>query len=164
MVRDATFSDVPALSKLLERAYRKSKYADRTGLHTKSVEQLFLGLVSGQRQNGPQASYLRVATKQDKVVGFLAGTLGRVYNVGEKLVASDVFFISEGSYPKDLEALIDGYVEWASANPKVIEIGLSWSDAVRDGAALAKLYKRKGFTLVGEQYELRTDVAMEKAA
>lgn len=167
MIRDARFSDIPALTKLLRWAHRTSKYATRTQLHDKSIEELLLGLIAGQKQNGPGATYLKVICHDEtgEVVGFMAGMLNRVYNIATKLAASDLFLINtNGAYRADMLGLIDGYVEWAKSNPKVIEIGLSWSDAITDGQSLARLYRRKGFKLVGEQYELRTDDALEEAA
>jgi thiamine kinase-like enzyme len=123
-----------------------------------------MAMVAGQRQNGPQASFVKVIEKGDEVVGFIAGVLNRVYNIGEKLCASDVFLVNEGKSLKDTLQLIDLYIEWARSNPKVIEVGLSWSDALPNARDIASIYRRKGAHLVGEQYEIRLDVGAERAA
>ena len=165
MMRNAKYADVPALAAMLGEVQAKSKYAFRAGIHTRSVEDLLISAVAGQNHRGPGGSFLQVVERDDKIVAFMVGSLGRVYNILDRLVASDIFLISESDKPVDIIRLIDAYVAWAASNPKVIEIGLSWSDAVADdGHVLAKLYKRKGFRLVGEQYELRTDNAKREAA
>jgi hypothetical protein len=163
MIRPATFTDIPAMTELLRSAHKRSKYAGRTGLNEKAMEQLFVAMVAAQNQNGPQASFCVVAEKGEKVTGFMCGALNRIYNVGEKLGASDLFLINDGRNSRDTLAMIDAYIEWAQRNPKVIEIGLSWSDAVHEGG-IAEVYKRKGFSLIGEQYSLRLDQSKREAA
>lgn len=166
MIRPAKFSDIPALKKLLRATHRASKYALRMELHDKAMEDMLMALVAGQNQHGPGATYLAVIEASgSEVVGFMAGSLNRVYGIGDKLVATDNFLITNHrAKTSDFLKLIDGYTAWAKANPKVIEIGLSWTDAMHRGEALARLYQRKGFSLVGEQYELRLDLDLEEAA
>ena len=164
MIREAKFTDTPAIAKLMRAAHMKGKYAERSGINEKALDGLIVAMIAGHGQSGPQASHVMVIEKGGEVVGFMAGVLNRVYNIGDKLVASDVFLVNEGNSIGDTLKLIDDYVQWATSNPKVIEVGLSWTNANAGGDVLAKLYKRKGFTLVGEQYELRADVSQEVAA
>lgn len=165
MIRDALFSDIPALMGLMRASHARSKYAGLgVSLVEKAMDQMFMGLVAGQKQNGPQASFLQVVNRDGKVVGFMAGSLNRIYNVGDKLGANDVFLINEGRHLKDALQLIDNYIAWARSNPKVIEIGLSWSDAIPHAKSIADIYRSKGATLVGEQFEIRVDIPFEVAA
>lgn len=157
MIRDAKFADIPAMAELLERSHRRSKYNGRMGLSAKAVDQLFTGAIAGQKQNGPGASFVQVAEEDGKVVGFMVGVLNRIYNVGDKLAASDVFLINEGRNFNGFK-MLDNYVSWAESNPKVIEIGLSWSDAIPSAKDIASVYRRKGFTLTGEQFTLCPDL------
>lgn len=164
MIREATLRDGPAIERLLRETHDRSKYSTRAKMNDRALTMLVTAMIAGQHQNGPQATYVVVSEKCGKVVGFMMGVLNRVYNVLDRLVANDVFLINEGASVADTQRMIDGYIEWARSNPKVIEIGLSWSDAVKGGDVIAKIYQRKGFKLVGEQYELRIDVAERKAA
>ncbi len=164
MIRPAKFADTPDIEGLIRNTHSRSKYASRMAMHEKSLNSLVMGLIAGQNQNGPQASFIHVSERDGKVVGFMAGSLTRVYNVGDRFVASDVFLINEGASGSDTLRMIDAYIEWASSNPKVIEVGLSWSDAVPGSAKIRDLYRRKGFTRVGEMYELRIDVEREQEA
>jgi hypothetical protein len=164
VIRPAKFIDIPALEKILHSTHARSKYAGRTGINQKALEQLLTGLVAGQNQNGPGATFMVVSEQGGEIVGFMAASLNRIYSIGEKLCASDIFLISEASNRADTNKMIDAYIEWASANPKVIEIGLSWSDTVSRGELAKNFYTRRGFTLSGETYTLKRDIAMRKAA
>jgi hypothetical protein len=164
MIRAAKFADTPAIERLLRDAHRRSKYLGRTGINDKALNDMVMGLIAGQNQKGPQATYMVVAETNDgSIVGFMAGSLNRAYNFLDGLVANDVFLINEGS-PMSARRMVDGYLNWAKSNPKVIEIGLSWSDALIGGEAAAKLYKMLGAKMVGEQYEIRLDVEQKVAA
>ncbi len=164
MIRAGTFTDIPALAKLVRASHERSKYAGRTGINDKALETMLMGLVAGQNQSGPQSTHVSVYEKAGEVTGFVAGSLSRVYSIGEKLVASDHFLINEKASLTTTMRLLDAYIDWARNNPKVIEIGLSWSDALPGAEAVAQLYKRKGFHKVGEQFEIRLDLAAEKEA
>lgn len=164
MIRDAIFVDIPPLMALLRSSHERSKYAGRVKLVEKAMEQLLVGLVAGQRQHGPQSSFIQVVEHDEKIVGFMAGSLNRVYNIGDKLCAADLFLVNEGKNLKDTLALIDGYIKWAKSNPKVIEIGLSWSDALPNAEDIANIYRRKGAHRVGEQFEIPLDLENEAAA
>ena len=157
MMRDARFSDIPALATLLKWSHERSKYALRSGVSDKAIEQSLMACVATINQNGPGASFLKVIEKDGEVVSFMAGTLSRIYGIGTRLCASDLFLISKNKSLKDTLALIDAYISWAKSNPKVIEIGLSWSDALPRGEEIANIYKRKGARLVGAQYCIDAD-------
>lgn len=164
MIRPAKFADAPALERLIRSQHAQSKYAHRCGINDKALSQLVLGLVAGMTQNGPQATHLSVSVEDGKVVGFIAGTLSRIYNIGDKLAASDLFLVNEGRATASLK-LVDGYIAWARANPKVLEIGLSWTDALPGAERIAALAARKGFTRTGEIFAMQLDTpAMREAA
>lgn len=164
MIRPATFSDIPAMAKLVHNSHARSKYAPRTDINAKALEQLLMGLVAGQNQNGPGATHITVCERQGKVTGFMAGAINRIYNIGEKLSASDLFLINDANNVGDTMKLIDDYIDWAHSNPKVIEVGLSWTDATNSGHVIRKLYKRKGFRMAGEQFVIETDQTEARAA
>jgi len=160
MIREAKFADTPAIERLLRRVHAKSKYAAMTMLNEKALNNTVMGMIAGQNQHGPEASFVRVVEHQGKVQGFMAASLSRIYGICDKLTASDTFIISESRRASDTVAMIDAYIEWAKRNPKVVEIILTWSDAVPGGEKMAKLYQRKGFRLVGEFYEMDYEMRM----
>lgn len=163
MIRPAKFVDAPALMGLLRGLYARSKYAGRVEICEKALENTVLGLIGGMNQPGPSGTHVSVSEEDGKVVGFIAGALSRVYGIGDKLGASDVFLVNEGRATGAV-GLIDAYIAWASANPKVIEIGLSWADTLPDASRVAAIYERKGFYLAGELYVLPLDAKPQEIA
>ena len=157
MIRAAKFSDIPAMAKLVKETHRRSKYAGRCGVCDKAIEQLLTGSIASQNQSGPGASFVEVAEEDGKVVGLMIGVLNRIYNIGDKLCASDLFLINHGRSANGFK-LLDNYIAWARSNPKVIEIGLSWSDSVVNTKGVTDVYRRMGAHLVGEQYAIDEDL------
>jgi hypothetical protein len=157
-IRAAKFEDIPVIETMLHEMHAASKYRGRVEISDKAMRALLMGAVAGQNQNGPQASYARIAEQGGKPVGFMIGTLGRIYFIGDKLMAQDMFlYTRKGAEFGHTTALIDGYVAWAKSNRKVIEIVLSWNDTLPGAKRVAKVYERAGFRRNGEMFELRTD-------
>lgn len=156
VIRAATPQDIAPLERLLRAQHAASKYANRTKIHDKALTGLLMGAYAQQHQRGPQGAHLSIAERDGKVVGFIIGVLDRVYHIGEKLTANDLFFVNEGTVGDTL-GLVDAYIAWARGNPKVIEVVLSWSDTLPGAEKVAGLFRRKGFTKSGEMYEMRLD-------
>lgn len=156
MIRRATAHDMSAVEKLIRRQHAASKYAARTAINDKALSNLLLGMHAQQHQRGPQGSIVNVAVRDGKVVGFIAGVLDRVYQIGDKLSAVDLFFVNEGTVGDTL-ALLDSYIAWARDNRRVIEVVVSWTDTLPGADKVAKLYERKGFSKSGEMFEMRLD-------
>lgn len=163
MIRPATLNDAAAIQALIVSQHERSKFAGRANIAPRALENLILGLIASNNQNGPQGTYVVVNEEGGKVVGFIAGQLARLYGILDKLGATDVFLINEGRAGASLY-LIDGYIQWARANPKVLDIELSWNDTLPGADKIAKLYTRKGFTKTGETYTLSMDAVSERLA
>lgn len=157
MIRDARFQDVPELVTMLREMQAASKYAGRVEVVDKVAESLFMGLIAGQRQSGPQAGFCAIAEQDSRTVGFMAGVLDRVYHVGDKLVANDVYLYVRPGAPLQARKLVDAYLAWASGNPRVVEIKLSWTDALPGAERVELIFLRKGFNRSGGIFELRCD-------
>jgi hypothetical protein len=165
MIRKATYDDAPAIMALIRAQHARSKYATRCRINDASLEHLVTAMIAQQGQIGPQGSCLFVADDNGKVVAFIAGVLDRVYQIGAKLTAHDLFFVNEDGGVGDTLHLLDHYIGWARSIRAVLEIKLSWSDTLPGAEQVAKLYQRKGFSKCGEVYEVRTDAqALGEAA
>lgn len=162
MIRPARFQDAPAIERLIRSQHERSKYAHRVEISDKALSTLVQGMIAQMGQHGPQGSHVSVAVRDGRIVGFIAGVLDRVYHIGKKLTANDLFFINENGTLGDTIKLLDSYVEWAKANPKVLEIVVSWSDTLTGAERVADLYRRKGFAKSGEMFEMRLDVTVPK--
>jgi hypothetical protein len=165
MIRPGRFQDQPAIEALLRGAHARSKYAGRVAINDKALSATVLGAIAAMGQNGPQASHVAVAERSGEIVGVLIGVLDRVYHIGDLFSANDIFFVvTDKGTVGDTLYLADSYIAWARSNPKVVEIMLSWSDAIPGGEKIAALAKRKGFVKSGEMFEMRLDAVEVKAA
>jgi hypothetical protein len=149
VIRRALHVDQPALEGLIRRQHAASKYAASCDISDKALESTMLGLIAGQGQNSVGASHVAVAEREGKIVGFIAGVLHRIYFIGNKLEAGDLFFVNEGTLA-DALGLLDSFIAWAKNNPKVLTIKLSWSDTIPGAENVTKLFYRKGLRMCGE--------------
>lgn len=166
MIRPAKTTDVFAITDILVERSHDSRYEGIAAIDPKLARQMFAQAV--QRHGGftEGATFLMVNETKGEIDAFMFGTLNRIYVVGDKLAASDVFLLGKKDCnPRAMSRLIDAYVRWAEASPKVVEIGLSWADSLPGTEAITKDYERRGFTLRAKTYtrEIRRE-AMELAA
>ena len=165
MIRPARFQDAPALAAMLREMHASSKYAGRVAISEKRMEATLLGMIAGQAQSGAGAAFCRIAEQGGEPAGFMAGLLDPVYHIGDRLTANDVYLYARPGAGPAAARLVRAYVEWAAANPKVVEIRLSWTDALPGAGRIGALYARHGFRQAGAIYERRNDQsAVEEAA
>lgn len=159
MIRKATYQDAPAIMAMVREQHSRSKYAERCRIAEPALQHLVSALIAQQGQIGPQGSCVFVAENTGEPVAFIAGVLDRVYSIGAKLKAQDLFFVNERGTVGDTMRLLDAYVGWARAIRAVLEISVSWTDTLPGAERVAKLYARKGFVKSGEVFEIATDAA-----
>ncbi|MEO1169906.1 MAG: hypothetical protein AAFW97_14470 [Pseudomonadota bacterium] len=100
-----------------------------------------------------------------EIVGFIAGLLSRVYNIGDKLVASDMFLHCIESAPvMAWVKLINAYMQWADSSPDVIDITLSHTEAMPGSIRLEPAFERMGFREFGKTYVKQVDKIQLKEA
>lgn len=160
MLRPATLSDLPQLFELVTAMHGASKYVemeiDVDPAAAKSI------LLDGVRRSGGQylgATLLNVVEVNGRLEAFMLGILQRVYSIGNRLEAQDFWLFATKKAPAtSIPRLTDAYIKWAENNPKVAEICLSWTDALKgSGESLGRMYKRKGFEKVGEIWKRETE-------
>lgn len=142
--------DAPALVGIVTLRQRQTRFAGVCDVDELHARKLFA--VAAQRHGGTNegATWLQVAESARGIEAFILGTLARVYLVGRKLVAQDVFLLGcDDSDPRTILPLVRSYIGWAQDNPRVVEINLSWSDALPGAERFAALYEREGFVRCG---------------
>jgi hypothetical protein len=165
MIRRAAFNDAPAIMALIRTQHERSKYAGRCRIAEPALEHVVTSIIAQQGQIGPQGSCLFIAEREGKAVAFIAGIVDRIYGVGAKLKAQDLFFVNEHGTVGDTLKLVDAYLAWARSIRAVLEISLSWIDTMPGAEKVGQLYARKGLRKCGEIFVLETDAApMESAA
>ena len=156
MIRPAKFIDIPEIVALLHRAFLRSHYA-RDGVGEIDVKEAKRLLVESIRRHGLigiGGTYVMVSETAGMIRGLILGTLHRVYSIGNRLMATDLFWVAdEDVEPADPYRLMKGMIEWASAAPAVAEIrcGTTAAIAVDPGAA-GVILKRLGLVEYGNLY------------
>lgn len=155
-VRNATFSDIPALADLLKHGHERSVYRDLCSVDDKEAKAFLMSAI--QRHDSPNegGTWVQVAETSGDVVGVMIGVLDRIYVVGSKLRAIDVFYYgADRAAARDMIQLFDAFVAWGEANPKVAMITPTATHVVGDYSKAEKLFARRGFEQSGVIYERR---------
>lgn len=154
MIRRANFADIPALVDLLADAYTRSKYVGRATLDAREARAILTQCIQRHGAKGEGGTNVDVVDAGGEVRGFMVGLLERCYHVAVELMASDLFLVVSEAAPKTAAlALIRRYIAWAEANPKVIQVNLSATDAVGDFRRVERAYSRLGCRQSGVIYE-----------
>jgi hypothetical protein len=153
-IRRAAFADVPRLVELLLEGHTRSKYANRCGVDVVLTKQLLVGALQRDGVKGAGGTCCFVAEVDGVVEGMILGATEPVYQIGDRLSATDVFFlVSERSEGSDFLRLLAAFEAWAWTNPKVIEVRLGITDAIGDPERLGAVYERRGYTRCGTMFE-----------
>jgi hypothetical protein len=151
LIRAAKMVDIPRIVDLLVEMQTRSKYAGSVDVdvpHAKKVIGAFIQRAPGSHDGG---TLVKVVEHKGIVEGFIVGILDRIYGIGDKLVANDVFLhCTTKAPPGSVLGLFRSYVRWAEENPKVVEIKASWIDTLSGAEKVAVMYERLGFKKVGE--------------
>lgn len=153
MIRRATMSDLPRVYALVGQLHKATEYAKRDiDVSEPAMHRLFKAALARNGSTGDGGTLLNVFEHKGQIEGFMLGALQRVYHIGNRLEAQDFFlYCTPGAPNPAWSKLVDAFVEWASANPKVADIVLSTNDvAGTDPLKLGRLYARKGFMKRGE--------------
>lgn len=146
MIRPAKFYDIVRIIELLDEMHEKSRYASRVAIDYKVAHKLFAQCIQRHGGTNDGSSLVMVAVRDQKVEGFFVGMLDRVYHVGTKLRANDIYlYNSPRSHAPDMIRLFDAYLSWASSNPRVIEIMASWTDTIEGAQRIESLYEMRDF-------------------
>ena len=155
VTRPIKMSDLPAVFDMLIEMHGLSKYAGDVDVDPVAAKALLMQ--AAQRHGGSNngSTHFMVAEEGGKIVGFMVGALQRLYLIGNRLEAMDLFlYAKKTASAKVAVKLLDSYIEWASSCPKVASIKLSYTNTLGvDGERLGALYERKGFERHGAIYE-----------
>lgn len=154
MIRPAKFSDIPAILSLMAEGYQRSKYRDIDTIDRREANALLMNAVQrhGLRREGGSCVFV-----SDGVDGFITGLVDRLYHVGTKLVAQDVFFyVRPGAAPQIAPGLLSAYVEWASSIRDVVVIRNGITDLISDPEKIEQFYRAAGFERCGVMMERKT--------
>jgi len=145
---------MPALVALLTDMYERSKYRNIVDVDWKVAKSLLLQAITRQGAKCAGGSCVFVIDRSGYIEGFIVGILDRVYHIGAKLMATDLFYyVRPSSGAHDAAKLFDAFVDWARSVPDVIEIRNGATDAIGDFRRVEKWWQRRGMKQVGVIYE-----------
>ena len=150
MLRPAKTTDVFILADILADRAKDSRYALKLGqdalIEPKLARTMFAQAVQRHGGTNDGATFVMVHETDGQIDAFILAGLGRIYEAGTQLAASDTLLLGiQGCDPRAMTRLLEAYVEWAEANPKVMEVGLSWSDTIPGSDILVRKFERDGF-------------------
>jgi hypothetical protein len=161
VIRDAKFIDIHAMTLFLQECHARSHYAAEGVVKVDVPEtKRLLGAGLGRHgHKGIGACWLQVVDNDGRVDGLMYATLARVYGIGDKLFATDMFWAtSERASPADALVLMRNMIDWAKTCPLVIEVRCA---VINDRPAVtARLLKRMGMQDYGSIHRL--DLSGEK--
>lgn len=153
-MRLARTTDVFGMVDLLVEQHARSIYFGSVKVDPVFARRLLAQAI--QRNGGKTDGSTFVAVidnEAGEIEAFIVGVLSRVYHIGNKLCAQDMFLVAtDGAPPLASRRLLAAYIEWARGNPGVHEINLSHTDALPEGERMGPLYERMGFQRCGGIY------------
>lgn len=152
MIRDANFTDIPSIVSLLRDAYQKTHYAMSgiASIDEKEAKRLLVQAI--QRHGGVNggACFVQVSVTNGQIRGFILGTLVRVYSIGDRLSASDLFWLAAPDvFPTDPMQLMRNMVAWAERSPACVEVKCGATAIMQNPEAAGMILKRMGFEPYG---------------
>lgn len=158
MIRDAKAVDIISIIALLHTAFAKSHYSasNLCQIDVAETKRLLLNALSRHGGRNGGSCFLQVAEHDGKITGMILGTLQRVYGIGNRLLATDMFWISldEGG-PMDGVILMRNMISWAWSSPAVVEIRCGATAAISDDPERAGgLLKTLGMTQYANLYRM----------
>ncbi|MEM7709374.1 MAG: hypothetical protein AAF264_01205 [Pseudomonadota bacterium] len=156
MIRPARFTDIPEAAALLQNVFDRSHYASGLcgQIDTREVKRLLANAIQRHGGTNGGATWVQVAEADGVLTGLIVGTLARVYGIGTHLMATDLFWVASPDVePRDPAALMRSMIEWAKANPHVVEIKCGTTAVVNDDPKEAgRVLERLGLSHYGEIY------------
>lgn len=157
MIRDAKAVDIPAILLLLVEFYSRSHYA-KAGVaqidvvHTKK---LLLMAIHRHNHKTENACWTQVVENAGQVCGLMLATMARVYVIGDRLMATDLFLVANGfAQPHEAGLLVRNMIQWAKRSPACIEVRCGATAVIEDPERTAKLFERAGMKPYGTLHRM----------
>ena len=152
MIRPAKHQDIPRCRAIMRDAYDRSDYAGTLcGFDDAEATRLLVHAVQ-KHQDG---AFFEVAESKGEVEAFIVGILSRVYCVGTKLRASDLFWLAtEQVEPRQPRKLMKNMITWARSNPDVVEVYCGATAVVQDPDKAGRILESLGMKHYGAIYRL----------
>lgn len=156
MIRNAKYADIHAMTRFLQACHARSHYAGSVVQVDVDETKRLLGAGLGRHgHKGIGACWLQVADNDGSIDGLMYATLARVYSIGDKLMATDLFWATnDHAQPTDALVLMRNMIAWAKSCPLVVEVHIAASAVITDRPSVGRLLKTMGMSDYGAIYRL----------
>lgn len=153
ITRRGEFKDIGPLIELIQDGHRISKYKD-VEMDTPYLKQMLSACIQRQEVKGENGCCVIVGQDHNPVDGVLIGMVERIYHIGKKFAATDLFFFVRPDASSKLGLLLFRQFEkWAEARPEVAYIKLGVTDIFGDIERMSAFYERRGYSRSGLMFE-----------
>lgn len=156
-IRTAKFADIPGIVSILLDAHRRSEFANLCEVNTAHLRSMLaaaLNRMNADAKTDRKAAgsvFLAVAEDNGKVDALIWGELMPLYLIGDKLEATDLFWLAlEEADPYTAPRLLRAFHRWV---PEGAFIRQGATDAIGDSGRTAKMYERAGMKQGGVIYQ-----------
>lgn len=160
MIRTAKATDIPALISFMQMSYERTHYAIERNVQIDVAEakKVFLTAVLRHGRDGLGACWFQLSEHNGIVTGFILGTMARVYVVGNKLMASDLFWnVNELAAPTDAMALLTSMIAWAKRTVDCVEVRCGATAIIGDPELAGRALMVAGLKPYGGIYRMEIE-------
>jgi hypothetical protein len=155
MIRAANFADIPGIVMFLQSAYSRSHYATEgvVNIDVRETKRLLVQSIQRHSHKTGGGCWVLVSETDGVLTGLLLGTLARVYVIGDKLMATDLFWAtSPMADPRDAGNMMRSFIQWAKSCPDVVEFKCGTTAIIGSPEEGGSILKRLGFEEYGRIY------------
>jgi hypothetical protein len=99
--------------------------------------------------------YAAVVENGAAITGIIIAGTQPVYLIGDRLTATDLFWVCDGGEPRDAVALMKSMLGWAWLNPMVVEVVCASNTVIlEDPEASGRILQRLGMKPAGNIYRM----------
>lgn len=160
MIRNAKFADIHGITRFLLWCHSCSHYANSSvGVDLDETKRLVgTGIGRHGNKNGG-GCWVQVVDNDGNIDGLMYATLVRVYSIGNKLMATDLFWaVNDHAKPGDALTLMKNMITWAKSCPHVVEVHCATSAVIKQNPqVVGRLLKQIGMKEYGFIHRLEFD-------
>lgn len=156
-IRNARAADIPGIVLLLQEQYLFTEYAreGRAAIDVPFTKSMLAQAIQRHGKTNGGGCFVQVADLNGVIVGLVLGTLVRVYAIGDKLMASDIFWlVNEQASAVDAAALMRNMIAWAKSAPHCIQVKNATTQILGSRDRGGIILQRLGFEPYGNIYAM----------
>lgn len=155
-IRPARPADIMRIVRVMCEGHAKSIYRDKGCVDERYARSMIATAIQKHGHTHHGGQFLLVAHEGDDITGYYWAFLDRVYQVGDKLSATEIHcYTTERCHPKDSLSMLRQFVDWAHKVPDTIEVLVGKTDIIaEDDGSYERYLHRKGFAEFGRIYRL----------